>query len=77
MEKNTQNLESRIPVTIDKGFSGDDPNLLVSVNGRNYILPRGKTSLVPPEVAYEVARSRRAQEKLDANMDRLIRGEAV
>lgn len=74
MEKNK---DSRVSVMVDKGFSGDDPNLLVSVNGKNYLLPRGKASLVPPEVAYEVERSRRAQQRLDENMDKLLKGETV
>ena len=41
------------------------------VNGKNYLLPRGKTSKVPPAVAYEFKRSQRAQERLDAKMDEL------
>ena len=71
----TKKDDNRVNVTIDRGFSGEEPNLMVSINGKNYLLPRGKTSQVPPEVAYELERSRRAQEKLDENMDRLLKGE--
>lgn len=48
-------------VFIPRGQKNDDPNLFVSVNGKNYLLPRGQKSLVPPEVAYEVHRAERAE----------------
>lgn len=66
-----QKNEERVEIHIPKGYSGDEPNLFISVNGTNYLLPRGKTSLVPAEVAWEVERARRAQEQLDQTIDRL------
>lgn len=53
---NSKKVEIFIPRSADKG----DPNLFVSVNGVNYLLPRGKKSEVPKEVAEEVERSLRA-----------------
>ena len=50
----------------------DEPNQLVSVNGVNYLLPRGKKSKVPPEVAYEFKRAQEAQEAFDAKMDEML-----
>ena len=44
-----------------------DPNLVVFINGRSYLLPKGKRSMVPPEVKYEVERAQRAQTKADDN----------
>ena len=62
-------VEERVEVYIPKGYANDEPNLLVSVNGVNYVLPKGKTSMVPPHIAYEINRSRKAQERQDANID--------
>ena len=49
--------EKRVEVFVPKGYVNEEPNLLVGVNGVNYLLPRGKTSLVPQCVADEVERS--------------------
>ena len=64
--------EERVEIFIPKGNANDEPNLFVSVNGMNYLLPKGKKSLVPPEVAYEVNRSIEAQERLDATIDKML-----
>lgn len=63
--------ENWVKVMVPRGFANEEANLLVGINGKNYLLPRGKESLVPPEVAMEVKRALAAQEKLDAAMDRL------
>ena len=52
--------------------ANDDPNMFVSVNGVNYLLPRGKKSLVPVEVAEEINRSIKAQEALDQRIDEML-----
>lgn len=67
--------EKRVEVFVPKGYANEEPNLLVGVNGTIYLLPRGKTSLVPEAVAREVARSQEAQNQLDQRMDALLRGE--
>lgn len=64
----TKKLEE---VFIPKGNAQDEPNLFVSVNGKNYLLPKGKTSKVPSDVAYEIKRSQRAQERYDETVDKL------
>lgn len=64
--------ENRVKVFISRGASNEDPNLFVSVNGVNYLLPRGKESLVPKAVAEEINRSLRAQEALDRRRDLLL-----
>ena len=48
--------EERIEVFIPRGGDRADPNLFVGINGVNYLLPRGKKSLVPAAVAEEIAR---------------------
>ena len=33
--------EDRVEIFVPKGYANDDPNLFISVNGVNYLLPRG------------------------------------
>ena len=64
--------EERVEIFIEKGYANDDPNLFVSVNGVNYLLPKGKKSLVPDFVAAEFERSKRAAEKQDEKIDQML-----
>ena len=64
--------EERVEIFVHKGYTGDEPNVFVSVNGVNYLLPRGKKSLVPEEVAREFRRSQAAQEALDKRIEKLL-----
>lgn len=64
--------DNRVEITIPRGEKRDDPNLFVSINGVNYLLPRGKTSLVPPEVAQEVRRSWEAEQLMDEHSRELL-----
>jgi hypothetical protein len=63
--------DERVSVFIPRGDRNGDPNLFVSVNGVNYLLPKGKESLVPPVVAEEIKRSELAQRALDAALDEM------
>jgi|GEM_PF-1237531 len=71
VKKNTADTE-RVEIMVPRGAANDDPNLFISVNGKNYLLPRGKRSMVPREVADEYNRSVAAQEALDARMQAMI-----
>ena len=64
--------EDRVEIFVPKGYTGAEPNVFVSVNGVNYLLPRGKKSLVPEEVAREFRRSQAAQEALDKRIEQLL-----
>ena len=64
--------EGYVNLTVPKGFANDDPNLFISINGKNFILPKGKTSRVPAYVKEEYDRSQRAQEALDAKSEKLL-----
>lgn len=68
----TESTNDRVDIYIPRGDANDDPNLLVGVNGVNYLLPRGKTSKVPKCVAEEVKRSWRAQEAKDEKNDQML-----
>jgi predicted aconitase with swiveling domain len=50
----------------------EDPNLFVSVNGKNFLLPKGKTSNVPSYVAAEIRRAWAAEAKGEENKDELL-----
>ena len=65
-------MNERVEVYIPRGADREDPNFFVAVNGVNYLLPRGKKSMVPPEVAREFRRSQAAQEALDKRIEQLL-----
>lgn len=65
-------IDERVEVMIPRGNANDDPNFFVSVNGVNYLLPKGKKSKVPRWVADEINRSFAAQEALDARMQKML-----
>ena len=64
--------DNRVELFIPKGYANDDPNFFISVNGVNYLLPRGKTSLVPDFVKAEYDRSVKASEKQDEKMEQML-----
>ena len=68
--------QNRVEIYVPKGASGEEPHVFISVNGVNYLLPRGKKSQVPPEVAQEYARSEAAREALDKRIETLLEEQA-
>ena len=62
----------REKIFVPRGASNEDPNLFISVNGVNYLLPKGKESAVPPAVAEEYRRSLKAQERCDTSAQKLM-----
>lgn len=64
--------EERVDIYIPRAVGNDEPNLFVSINAKNYILPKGQTSSVPKHVAEEIERSRRAEAALFQKMDAMI-----
>ena len=66
------NADERVEVHVPRGYANDEPNVVISVNGVNYVLPRGKTSLVPKHIAAEFYRSQKAQEALDKRVDEML-----
>lgn len=64
--------EKYVELFVPKGYANDDPNLFISINGKNFILPKGKSSKVPVYVKEEYERSMRAQEALDRKSEELL-----
>lgn len=53
--------EERVEIIPPRGSANDEPNMLIAVNGVNYVLPRGKRSSVPKHIAEEFYRSENAK----------------
>ena len=54
-----------VDLFVPRGASVDEPNLIISVNGKNWVLPKGVNSKVPAFVKYEYDRAIRAKEAMD------------
>ena len=61
--------DGREDIFIPRGPKNDDPNLFVSVNGKNYLLPH--------EVAEEIHRAWEAEEIRTRNEEKLANGEPL
>lgn len=65
------NNEKRVALTIPRRMGNDEHNVFISVNGVGYLLPKGKTSMVPPHIKAEYDRSVAAQNKWDEHVNEL------
>lgn len=52
-------------IFIPRAGAREDPNLFVSVNGKNFLIPKGKKSKVPRYIADEIRRSERARDAFE------------
>ena len=64
-ETKTTKAEDRVEIFIPRESGNTDPNYVIVLNGKNYVLPRGQKSLVPKAVAAEYERAKKAQYKMD------------
>ena len=73
---NMANSSTTTPEYVDlfvpRGQMNDDPNEFISINGRNFLLPKGQISKVPAYVKDEYDRSQRALAALYAKSDALL-----
>ena len=60
--------EEKVEIFIPKGYANDEPNLFVGVNGKNFLLPKGKKSMVPKYIAEEIRRSWGAELTMDQHI---------
>ena len=51
--------------------SDDDPNVVIGINGKNWVMPKGEISKVPRFVADEYYRAERAQVKADRTINEM------
>lgn len=52
--------------------SSGDASVFISVNGVNYVLPKGKTSNVPKHIAEEFYRSQKAEDAYEAKRSAML-----
>ena len=73
-EKAMTNPEAAAPVNpelelvdlfVERDPSDENPNLVICVNGKNFVMPRGQVSRVPKYIKDEYDRAKRAQYKAD------------
>ena len=64
MAKAKVETTDKVEVFIPRDGLSNETTYFVGVNGVNYLLPRGKKSLVPDFVAEEINRSLAAEEKM-------------
>ena len=64
-ENKAAKVDDRVEIFVPRVSGNTDPNLVIVINGKNYVLPKGQKSLVPKAVAEEYERSKRAQYKVD------------
>lgn len=59
-------------IRIPRGSDREEQNLFIGLNGVNYILPKGRVSVVPKAVADEYRRSLEAQDLMDERIDEMV-----
>lgn len=60
--KPEENRAGRVELRIPRNSADEEQNVFISVNGKNWLIPKGQTVLVPPEVAEEYYRAEEARE---------------
>ena len=71
-ETRAAKANDRVEIYVPRISGNTDPNELIVVNGRNYVLPRGQYSLVPKAVANEWERIKKAQRRVDNAMFEMV-----
>lgn len=72
MAETTTKKDERVDVFVPKGLANDDPNLYVSINDMEFLLPRGQVSRVPAYVKAAIERSYGAQAIQESRSNALI-----
>ena len=67
-EPPVENKNDRVEILIPRGAANDEPNLFVAVNGKSFLLPKGKKSTVPRYVYDEIMRSRKAEDIMEEHI---------
>lgn len=57
----TKKKEERVEVLVPKKHLGEEADLFVGLNGVNYVIPKGKKTMVPKAVADEIKRALAAE----------------
>ena len=60
--KETTAENGKVKITLPRARAGEEASLFVSINGVNYLIPKGKAVEVPAHVAWEIERARKASD---------------
>lgn len=58
----TEKKTDSVKITLPRARKGEAEDLFVSINGVNYLVPKGKTVEVPDFVAEEIRRAQAAED---------------
>lgn len=64
--------EEYVDLFVPRGQANDDPNEFISINSKNFLLPKGQVSKVPVYVKEEYERSQRALATLYEKSEALL-----
>lgn len=62
----------KVTIRVPRIHPKEDPNLFVGINGKNYIIPRGKAVKVPRFVKEEIERSEKAKDRFYETVEELL-----
>ena len=62
----------KVTIRVARIHPKEDPNLFVGINGKNYIIPRGKAVKVPRFVKEEIDRSEKAKDRFYETVEELL-----
>lgn len=68
----TKKTEDTVSLRIERVPGDSDPNVVVGLNGKNYVIPKGKTVVVPRAVAEEYRRAMAAHGYSQDHIDNMI-----
>lgn len=63
--------EELVGLFVDRDPSDQDPNKVIGINGKLYVMPKGEISRVPKFVKDEYDRAKRAQYKADKTVSEM------
>ena len=71
-EVETEDPNEKVTIRVPRIHPKEDPNLFVGINGKNYIIPRGKAVKVPRFVKEEIERSEKAKDRFYETVEELL-----
>lgn len=63
--------EKLVKIHVPRGRSNEEPCLMIGINGRNWLLPKGQVSMVPQYVAEEYQRHLEAVDSYSAQINNI------
>lgn len=63
--------EKLVEIRVPRGRSNEEPCLMIGINGRNWLLPKGQVSMVPQYVAEEYQRHLEAVDSYSAQINNI------